>query len=119
MKFALGHAPVWMQRGEALLLGREFVRAMAIFRQWHSPESAPQIAKRVAAEVLAGETVSGFPEALEPQVSQEFLRWYRELLRVEATAVVEDIHARLEPLARVLPSAAVFLEAALAEARAA
>jgi hypothetical protein len=53
------------------------------------------------------------PEALEPAASREFLQWYRGLLSAGAEDLIKELNVKVGDLARVLPSAAPVLEAAL------
>jgi len=46
------------------------------------------------------------------------VEWYQKLLTLHVRPVVEKINGGLEPLARVLPTAAQMLRAALTEASA-
>jgi hypothetical protein len=54
---------------------------------------------------------------LEQTVSQEFLTWYRRVLKAPASRLVHKLNERLSELSTILPTAAAFLESVLTEAR--
>jgi hypothetical protein len=96
-----------------LLVNRQFKAALAVLRQWPAPDNAGQRATLAVCEILSGGEGDPLPEALEPAASREFLQWYRGLLGAGAEDFIKELNVKVGDLARVLPSAAPVLEAAL------
>jgi tetratricopeptide (TPR) repeat protein len=119
VKFCPDESPILLQRAEALLLGQEIERALPLWAQAHSPKSAWHLAALVLCEVLSSETRRAFPPAVEKSVSQEFLKWYRHLIKFKARSVIQLINQKLEEFNEVLPTAALMLGAAMKRADAA
>jgi hypothetical protein len=105
------------QRAEALLLSGNAIAALPLWQKLSSTQNPPSVAALVICEVVNDMTVRTLPRAEEPAVSQEFLKWYRRLLRAENTKLVHDLNDRLKSLKRILPSAATILEAAVLDAK--
>ncbi len=113
VKFLPGEPAVQLQRALALLVNCQFKAALAVLRQWPAPDNAGQRATLAVCEILSGGESEPLPEELEPAASQEFLRWYRCLLGAGAEDLIKELNVKVGDLARVLPSAAPILEAAL------
>ena len=117
---AVKHAPndtlILLQRAEALLLSQETEQALPLWTRAHSPKSARHLAALTLCEVLAGECTREIPEDVEKAVSQEFLKWYRHLLRFKAVKVASQINDKLDEFRAVLPSAVEVLGAAMKRA---
>jgi len=120
---AVSHFPenpgLLLQHAEALLLGQNAERALPLWLKAHSAASARHLAAIVLCEVAAGASSRQFAPADEPAVSQEFLKWYRQLIRFGAAALVRQLNSQLPALRNVLPSGAAALENALKEVPAA
>jgi glycosyltransferase involved in cell wall biosynthesis/Tfp pilus assembly protein PilF len=104
-------------RAEALLLGQQADASLPLWTKCHGSLSARQFAALTICELVSGEGRQHFPEGEERAVSQEFLKWYRQLIRFNARTVLEQINARLDELSRLLPSAAATLNTAVKQAR--
>jgi hypothetical protein len=65
---------------------------------------------------LAGRYERHFAAADETLVSQEFMKWYRALIRANAADTVGRLNAKLNSLRSILPSFIKVLEAAMKEA---
>lgn len=120
---AIKHFPqdstVMLQRAEALLLSQQVDSALPLWTQAHVPNSTRHLAALVLCELLEGRCHRQFPHAAEKLVSQEFLKWYRQLIKSKADSIVNNTNENLEELRLVLPSAAAALSAALKRADAA
>lgn len=103
-------------RAEALLLAQQADASLPLWTKCNGTLSARQFAALTICELVAGEGRQHFTEGDERAVSQEFLKWYRQLIRYNAKSVLEQINAKLEELARLLPSAAATLNAAVKQA---
>jgi glycosyltransferase involved in cell wall biosynthesis/FMN phosphatase YigB (HAD superfamily)/tetratricopeptide (TPR) repeat protein len=116
---ALKHCPgvpqLVTQRIQALLLHHDVREAAEIIRSLPLPRAARFEAALVLCQLLSDAEPSQ-PAAPEPQVSREFVWWYRLLLERNAEALVGIVHSKLDRLAQVLPTASDLLSKALAEA---
>jgi tetratricopeptide (TPR) repeat protein len=110
------HFAIALQRAEALLLGGQPEAALPFWTKAHAANSPRQLAALTLCEFLAGECRQPFTDADEPAVSREFLKWYRQLIKVNAYPIVGRINEKLELLRMVLPSAAASLETAMKKA---
>jgi hypothetical protein len=99
-------------RGEALLLSGDFSNA-ATFWLKTDYQTNPRCG---AALLLCSDSVLPEFACEELALSQALISWYRKLLAVNATAPIQQLHARLDSLATVVPTAVRMLEAAIHEA---
>ncbi len=102
-----------LQRAEVLTLSQKPDLALPLWARCLSSDSPRQLAALTLCEILSGVCERRFDPAAEKSVSQEFLKWYRQLIRFQAASVVKQINARLEDLRAILPGAAGVLDAAL------
>lgn len=111
-------AQVAGQRAAALMLAGQADDALPCWRQANgaAPTTAQGHAGLALCEILADDVHPLPATANEPQVSREFLVWYRRLIDANAGEVVLQLNARLPIIARVLPTAAQSLSSAMAEA---
>jgi tetratricopeptide (TPR) repeat protein len=120
---AMKHLPedsgILLQRAEALMLHQQVEPALPLWSRAHYPNSARHLAALTLCEVLAGGCQRRFTPQNERLVSQEFLGWYRQLLKCKANSVVQEIGEKMEDLGAVLPAAAGALAAAMKKAEAA
>ncbi|MGD0813047.1 MAG: glycosyltransferase [Verrucomicrobiota bacterium] len=120
---AMKHLPddsgILLQRAEVLTLHQQVALALPVWTRAHYPNSARHLAALTLCEVLAGECRRRFTPQNERLVSQEFLGWYRQLLKCKAHSVMKQIGEKLEDLGVVLPAAAQALAAAMKKAEAA
>jgi glycosyltransferase involved in cell wall biosynthesis/2-polyprenyl-3-methyl-5-hydroxy-6-metoxy-1,4-benzoquinol methylase/tetratricopeptide (TPR) repeat protein/GT2 family glycosyltransferase len=120
---AVGHYPedtrLLLQHAEALLLGQNAERALPLWLKAHARKSTRHLAAIVLCEIATGVSGHRISSAEEPAISQEFIKWYRQLIRFGAAVLVRQISSQLPALRCVLPSAAVALENALKGAPAA
>jgi GT2 family glycosyltransferase/glycosyltransferase involved in cell wall biosynthesis/Flp pilus assembly protein TadD len=112
-------AVVMQQRAEALMLNQHIEAALPLWTRAHSPDSSRHLAALTICEVLADATERNFSPAQERGVSQEFLRWYRYLIALKASAAVSQINAKMDQFQLVLPTAASVLNKAMKNADAA
>jgi tetratricopeptide (TPR) repeat protein len=117
---AVKHFPedsaVLLQHAEALMLAGHAAGALPLWTRASFPESARHLAALTLCELLQGACRRYFPAGAEKQVSQEFLRWYRRLIKFNAQSTVKQINERLEDLRSILPSAVGTLSAAMKKA---
>jgi GT2 family glycosyltransferase/tetratricopeptide (TPR) repeat protein/glycosyltransferase involved in cell wall biosynthesis len=109
-RFKLSHA-------EVLLLRQEVDAARALWSEAHSPVSARDVAAMTLMELVEGDCQRQFSSADEPRVSQEFLKWYRQLLRFGARKTILDLDERIETVRLTLPTFANAWDAAHKKAR--
>jgi predicted Zn-dependent protease len=110
---------ILLQRAEALLLNGDAQAALPFWARAHSPDSARHLAALTTCEVVSGVTGRKFTAQAEMAVSQEFLKWYRQLISLKATGLVKQMNGQLEEFRSVVPSAVHVLTAALKNAEAA
>jgi glycosyltransferase involved in cell wall biosynthesis len=117
---AIKHFPkipaIALQRAEFLLLSQQVDDALPLWARAHSAKSARHLAALALCEFVAGGCERQFRPADEKIVSQEFLKWYRQLINSGATSVVNQINERLDDLKICLPTAATTLHTALKKA---
>lgn len=113
-----GNPELALFHAEALVLAqRPAEGALALANE--SLSTAPAcVARRIACRLLADEPLPTLGRASSEQTSEEFLKFYRLLVRRGAAAQIETINDRLEVLAGVLPNAARLLQSVLLEAAA-
>jgi predicted Zn-dependent protease len=108
------------QRAEALLLTADPAAAAPLWEKiWRSEPDPRSLAALILCEIAAGQPAhapNSGPDELA--ASRALVEWYQKLLTLHVRPVVEKINGGLEPLARVLPTAAQMLRAALTEASA-
>lgn len=123
---ALKHLPTSLplarQRAEALLLAGDARGALPLWRSATAAtdptdDSAPRAAVCLC-ELVAEppSTAHLVPSTEEGRVSREFLRWYQRLAEADSDAILLQVNEHLDDLARVLPTAARTLRAAIAQA---
>jgi glycosyltransferase involved in cell wall biosynthesis/tetratricopeptide (TPR) repeat protein len=110
------HPAILALRAEALLLSGQAESALPFWLQSHSPCSARHLAALTLCEVLAGECQRKFPPADEKVVSQEFLKWYQQLIKFGAHSLASALNENLDDLGAPLPTAAGLLKAAMKQA---
>jgi tetratricopeptide (TPR) repeat protein len=103
-------------RLDALLLNQQFGSALQFLRENPLPADPLSRAKTVLCQVLNDLPVRPLPAASEPGAAQEFLKWYRHLLDLGASGLLNEIHNRVEALSQALPSAGKVLQSVLLEA---
>jgi glycosyltransferase involved in cell wall biosynthesis len=111
-----GELPIVAQRAEALTLNQQLELALPLWSQVETLKSARHAAALTLCQSLLGECYRNFAPPVEKLVSQEFLRWYRQLIQYKAGTVIQQINAKRENLRAVLPSAVETLNAALKQA---
>ncbi len=103
------------RRAEALLLAGDTTGALPFWRQGATQAGVRSRAALALCELLSDQS-PGSPGADETAVSREFLLWYQRLVESRAHPILLQVNDRLPQLARVLPTAARGLEAAIADA---
>ena len=120
---AVKHFPedsaILLQRAEALTLNQQAALALPLWTRAHFPNSARHLAALTLCEVLAGECRRHFAPATEELVSQEFLKWYRHLIKCKAHSLVNQVNEKLDDLQAILPAAVGVLGVAMKQAEAA
>jgi glycosyltransferase involved in cell wall biosynthesis/Tfp pilus assembly protein PilF len=120
---AIKHFPedsaILLQRAEALTLNQQAALALPLWTRAHFPNSARHLAALTLCEVLAGECRRHFTPHTEKLVSQEFLKWYRHLIKCKAHSLINQINEKLDDLQAILPTAVGVLGAAMKQAEAA
>jgi GT2 family glycosyltransferase/predicted HAD superfamily hydrolase/Flp pilus assembly protein TadD len=114
------HAGILSQRGEALLLSRQFDEAREIWQQLHTAEKQPRwLAELIFSELLSG---SDLHEPAAPgdvlPVTQAFMEIYRRCLTAQAQEIIQRVNERAALLAPVLPDASRILQSIAAQAAA-
>jgi GT2 family glycosyltransferase/glycosyltransferase involved in cell wall biosynthesis/SAM-dependent methyltransferase/tetratricopeptide (TPR) repeat protein len=119
---AVKHFPedcaILLQRAEALTLNQQAALALPLWTRAHFPNSARHLAALTLCEVLAGQCRRQFAPHTEKLVSQEFLNWYRHLIKYKAHSLVNQVNEKLDDLRAILPAAAGVLGAAMKQAEA-
>ena len=110
------HPAILLQRAEALMLAQQAEAALPFWLEAHSPKGARHLAALTLCEFIAGDCSRQFPPADERLVSQEFLKWYRQLIACGANSLVSQLNERLGDLERILPGAVGALTAAMKKA---
>ena len=105
-----------LQRAEALMLSGNAEPALPLWIKAHSSKSARHLAAMVLCQAITGEATARFAPADEPLVSQEFLKWYRQLIRVGAHSLVNQINEKTGALRDAIPSFVTIWESAMEEA---
>jgi glycosyltransferase involved in cell wall biosynthesis/tetratricopeptide (TPR) repeat protein len=108
------------QRAEALMLNGDPAAAAGLWEKiWRSEPDPRALAALVLCEAFGAQPTHA-PNAGpdEEATSRAFIEWYQKLIAARAHALCGTINERLEPLSRVLPTAAQMLETALSEAAA-
>jgi GT2 family glycosyltransferase/tetratricopeptide (TPR) repeat protein/glycosyltransferase involved in cell wall biosynthesis len=113
------HPAIILQRAEALLLNSDIEPALPLWAKAHSPKNARHLAALVLCEFLTSECSRSFPPADEKSVSQEFLKWYRQLINARAHGLVNQINEGMDNLRPILPTFVAMFEAAMKEVEAA
>ncbi len=107
---------ILLQRAEALTLSQQPELALPLWIQAHSPTSARHLAAITLCEVLTGECRRHFVPAAEKVVSQEFLKWYRHLIKFKAGSLVNQINEKRDDIRAILPGAVAALDSAMKQA---
>jgi hypothetical protein len=105
-----------LQHAEALLLNQQAEAALPFWTKAHAPNSARHLAALVICEFASSGTTRQFSAADEKIVSQEFLKWYRQLIKCGANSLASQINEKLDDLQPTLPTAAAILTAAMKQA---
>ncbi|HEX3800411.1 MAG TPA: glycosyltransferase [Verrucomicrobiae bacterium] len=105
-----------LQHAEALLLNQQAEAALPFWTKAHAPNSARHLAALVICEFASSGTTRQFSAADEKIVSQEFLKWYRQLIKCGANSLASQINEKLDDLHTTLPTAAAILTAAMKQA---
>ena len=116
VKSASDALPLLAHRAEALLLNQQVESALPFWSQAYSPDSPRSEAALILCEVLTGQCQRNLPPPAEKLVSQEFLKWYRRLIKFKAVSVVNQINEKLNDLQTILPSAVGVLGVAMKQA---
>jgi len=105
------------QRAEALTLNNQAPAATPLWEMlWRSEPEPRTLAALILCETAAGrQPHAPNPGRDEEAASMAFVQWYQKLITVHAKPWIEIVNGRLEPLARVLPTAAQMLQNALSE----
>ncbi|MCC6233294.1 MAG: glycosyltransferase [Verrucomicrobiales bacterium] len=104
------------QRAEALMRSGDAAAALSWFDRLAHLDHPSLLASRCLCQLVVQGKPSALPAEKEGAVSSEFLRLYQRLITTPASGFLHQVNERLDPLARVLPSAARTLSAAMAEA---
>ncbi len=117
---AFKHCPqdptVVLQRAEVLLVNQDAEQALSLWLKAHSPTSANHLAAIVLCECLTGGCDRSFSSSDEKLVSQEFQKWYRQLIKVGANSLVYQINESMDKIRRVLPTFVTLWERAMSGA---
>jgi tetratricopeptide (TPR) repeat protein len=108
-------ATILQQRAETLTLAERCAQALPLWRQLAAHKAPALLAPLVICETILNQNDSLLLVDNETAVSQEFVKWYRRLLQFRAYRTIELLNARLDNLRSILPSAARWLDRALAE----
>ncbi len=110
------HPGLVSQRAEALLLSQETAAALPFWSGPSVPASPRQLAALVICEAAAGNWQRDLSPAQEPVVSQELLKWCRQLINFHANGLIQQLEGNLENLRVTVPSFVKVWEAAAAAA---
>ena len=118
---ALRHLPrdnaLLAQRAEALLLHQEINEAQPLWQQLVLQDPQPwTVAGLTFCQLASGSPVTA-PEGHDPSaLTRALLDWYRKAVNAGAQDTIRRLNARLDDLSPLLPDAAQFLKAVLADA---
>ncbi len=107
------HPEALKQRGVALLTVGRFAEALPFFTK--APQHPVTEAAKILCQVSTDKPISPIDLDKEVIISTAFVHWYRRLLDYETEQAAQGITDKIEPLKKVLPTAANVLEEALAE----
>jgi tetratricopeptide (TPR) repeat protein len=110
------HPVILWHRAEALLLTQNTQASLEIWERVASPSNARQMAAKILCQLVESKPCATNP-GFESAVSQEFLKWYRVLIKLDADQMIQEVNDHISELIKVLPSAGKLLGYALAEAR--
>jgi len=104
------------QHGEALLLNGEPAAALSVFQAAADSGETSHRAARCLCELALGRSLTPVAPGDESAISTQFIRWFQRLAASNRNGVLHEVIEHIDALARVLPSAAGSLRAALTEA---
>ncbi|GEM_PF-3364967 len=107
--------PIVLQRAEALLLSGDVEQALPLWMRAHSPQSPRHLAALALCECVLGKVNLHFSSGDEPVISREFLKWYQQLIKVNAAGLVGRINRNLAAIRSILPSFSAVLDRAMKE----
>ena len=113
IKLHATHPAIIEQRATALLLSGQVKEALPL---WRSLSSESALAARLLCEAVVDGPLSRVSPVATARVSQEFVNWYRRLLKCQAANIVMAVNERLDALREVVPAAVELIQAAVAEA---
>jgi glycosyltransferase involved in cell wall biosynthesis/FMN phosphatase YigB (HAD superfamily)/tetratricopeptide (TPR) repeat protein len=105
-----------LQRAEALTLSQQMETALPLWSQIQPAQSARHLAALILCELLTGNEQTKVAPINEKAASQEFLKWYRQLIKYAAHSTVHQINDKLDTLRAILPTASEILATALKRA---
>jgi glycosyltransferase involved in cell wall biosynthesis/Tfp pilus assembly protein PilF len=109
------HPAILTLRAQALLYRQETAAALDLWRQLPALSNARHRAAQILCELV--EDVSpNLHSVFEPAVSQEFITWYRHLIKAGADDLIHTLNRHMEQIRQILPSAGRILDQAFAEA---
>jgi tetratricopeptide (TPR) repeat protein len=113
-----GNSTIVALRAETLLIAGKTNDALESWLALQEKESAPRtLAALILCQTVESPTTHAPEDGPEESAtSRAFIEWYQRLITMRANGVVEKINGQLDKLSRALPSAALMLENALAEA---
>src|SRR5207247_391086 len=79
LKYFPDNHPILLQRAEALLLSGDVEHSLTFWRQAGHDSNMRQLAAIFICELLIGGD-SSIPSNVEPEMSREFLKWYRAFI---------------------------------------
>jgi hypothetical protein len=110
------HVGIAEQRAQALLMSSRIDEALPIWRQLAASANPSHRAALLVCEARLNLPLQAVPPEMAARVSQEFVSWYRRLLRANAKKVITVLNQRMDLLRPVVPAAVRLVEAAMAEA---
>ncbi|MBM3883076.1 MAG: glycosyltransferase, partial [Verrucomicrobia bacterium] len=100
------HPAIAQQRAEALLLSGDPAASLALWQSLPVTDPPAHVAALILCQLALGRHPKPLPRAHDPLVSPRFLAWYQRLARFGAIPVLEQLNARRNDLAALLPTAA-------------
>jgi tetratricopeptide (TPR) repeat protein len=106
------------QRATALLLSGRAEEALTLWERLSTPFNPTHRAAVTICQSLLQRPLQDIPAHLASHVNQEFISWYRRLLAVNASQVIQRLNQHTKALRQIVPDAVRILESAFAEANA-
>jgi GT2 family glycosyltransferase/tetratricopeptide (TPR) repeat protein len=111
------HPAILRHRAEALLLTQDFECALPLWLKSRPSGSPRSMSAVILCELLTDGCRRQLTPSDEPLVSQELLKWYRQLIALHAHSAANQLHERMDAARRIVPGFVRAWEAATTRVR--